>query len=109
MPNAYAETQPSIAAGRRTVEMAVLLPSSNLAAAWFIRVLTQLCPTSKSKLRFSTENRISVVQMENMENEGAQSLVIMERPIGIEPTPEPWQVCKERSVNNLRGTVRSTK
>jgi hypothetical protein len=34
---------------------------------------------------------------------------IMERPIGIEPTPEPWQVCRERSVNNLRGTFRSTK
>src|SRR5229473_2072162 len=33
----------------------------------------------------------------------------MERPIGIEPTPEPWQVCRERSVNNLRGTFRSTK
>ena len=33
----------------------------------------------------------------------------MERPIGIEPTPEPWQVCKERSVNNLRGTFKSTK
>src|SRR6266446_2594861 len=31
----------------------------------------------------------------------------MERPIGIEPTPEPWQVCRERSVNNLRGTFRS--
>ena len=34
---------------------------------------------------------------------------IMERPIGIEPTPEPWQVCKEWSVNNLRGIFRSTK
>jgi hypothetical protein len=32
----------------------------------------------------------------------------MERPIGIEPTPEPWQIYKERCVNNLRGTFRST-
>src|SRR5258708_19790791 len=31
----------------------------------------------------------------------------MERPIGIEPTPEPWQVHRGRRVNNLRGTFRS--
>ncbi len=33
----------------------------------------------------------------------------MERPMRIELTPEPWQICRERSVNNLRGTFRSTK
>src|SRR5947208_4492476 len=33
---------------------------------------------------------------------------IMERPIGIEPTPEPWQFCRLWNVNNLRGIFRST-
>jgi len=28
----------------------------------------------------------------------------MERPIGIEPAPEPWQVYREWRVSNLRGT-----
>src|SRR5215469_6442969 len=29
----------------------------------------------------------------------------MERPMRIELTPEPWQVCQERSVKDLRGSV----
>jgi len=33
--------------------------------------------------------------------------LIMERPIGIEPTPEPWQVWSQRNIRNLRGTFRS--
>jgi len=33
----------------------------------------------------------------------------MERPIGIEPTPEPWQIWREWIVKDLRGTFRSTK
>ncbi|SRR5216683_3531590 len=31
----------------------------------------------------------------------------MERPIGIEPTHEPWQICRERIVKDLQGTFRS--
>jgi hypothetical protein len=31
----------------------------------------------------------------------------MERPIGIEPTPEPWQICGVRRVNDLRVTFGS--
>jgi hypothetical protein len=33
----------------------------------------------------------------------------MERPIGIEPTPEPWQICSQWKINNLRVTFRNTK
>jgi hypothetical protein len=32
---------------------------------------------------------------------------LMERPIGIEPTPEPWQVRSQWKIRNLRGTFRS--
>ena len=51
--------------------------------------------------------KVERVEMETSGRRGV--LETMERPIGIEPTPEPWQVCRERSVNNLRGTFRSTK
>ena len=34
---------------------------------------------------------------------------LMERPMRIELTPEPWQVCKERSIKDLRGGFESVR
>jgi hypothetical protein len=33
----------------------------------------------------------------------------MERPIGIEPTPEPWQICRGRIFKDLRDILGSLK
>ncbi len=49
-------------------------------------------PIERVQAAFSMRDRSSVVELENMESEAGPE--IMERPIGIEPTPEPWQVCK---------------
>jgi len=42
--------------------------------------------------------------LENRENRAlAQSLWNLEQPIGIEPTPEPWQIAEIRIIKDLQG------
>jgi len=46
--------------------------------------------------------------LENIENEApAQIVDLMERPMRIELTPEPWQISRQWNFRNLQGTFRN--
>ncbi len=54
--------------------------------------LFRLDPDEQVEAAFSMKNRSSVVQLEKWKMRRRRiCLKRMERPIGIEPTPEPWQ------------------
>jgi hypothetical protein len=42
-----------------------------------------------------------------LDAEELKRLDLMEGPIGVELTPEPWQFFRARRVNNLQGTFGS--
>jgi integrase len=72
---------------------AVIRQQMGHTTAAMTRLYSGRIPDEQVETAFSMRNRSSVAQLEKMENEAARPncLKRMERPIGIEPTPEPWQ------------------